>query len=191
MKFSNDILKRIIDVRTVEEFYPYTGESFAEIGNEVDYFIKQVVNQFKNSKVITIETEFDHYGSGFASYVDVFITKKDGSSIKEIDDITWIQGVSLYLCRLAPVAVFGKNEKTKDKNGGGSFGFLREDNVGTTPEGNWEEIIDEVTNVLKQNQIQLLNRDLIMKPLEFEIEIHTILKDSNYNIFDVLFYWED
>ncbi|MGP4105212.1 hypothetical protein [Nonomuraea sp. KM90] len=46
----------------------------------VDGFLRRVVADLDRMPTLSVHhAEFWHYGSGYASYVDVFITKRDGS----------------------------------------------------------------------------------------------------------------
>lgn len=103
MTLNQENLTRIIAGQRCGEAWPYKGGTEAVIKD----FLRGITNQLGASKLLETESEFNHYGSGYASYVDVFCWKRDGSSQRHEEGRTWTQGLVLYLCRLAPVFVLG------------------------------------------------------------------------------------
>lgn len=130
------------------------------------------------------------YGSGYASYVYLFCYKKDGSSTTQKDSVYYTKGISIYICRLAPVAVFGEDERTKHSRGG-SYGFLRPDLIGSTPKGVWQAIVETLQRNLGSYNISMLGKDYVSRELPFKANIPTILNEGTFKIFDAFFYWED
>ncbi len=145
--FNQEELIKVINGEPIGSYFPYLGGTKKQI---VDY-LRSVVSDIDSSKVIKVEADFTSYGSGYASYVDVFCYKRDGSSMKVTKHGQDISGVSLYLCKLAPVAVWGENEKNKHSKGGG-YGFLSAETVESLPEGDWNEFIF----ILKTNSINMV-----------------------------------
>jgi hypothetical protein len=186
MNLSEATLRQCIKGEPVGDRYPYNNGSKQEIEN----FLKQVIAELKDSQLIQIDADFSHYGSGYASYVDLFCYYKDGSFNIQRGETTWIIGITLYLSRLAPVAVYGSGEKTKRKDGG-SYSFLRPEDVGTLPEGEWNEVLYEISNKLIKFGFDLLQPEDILPLLIFDTKIFTILNNGAYRVFDALFYWED
>ena len=89
--FSIEELKRIIDCQSVGSFFPYQG------GNEEDIekYIKTIVADINNSSIIQAEADYSMYGSGYASYVDIFCYKKDGTSTVQEGGVYFISGILL------------------------------------------------------------------------------------------------
>ncbi|XVQ83029.1 hypothetical protein ACQP2K_29870 [Microbispora siamensis] len=69
-------------------------------------YLRQVVADLDRVPGLVVEhAEFEHYGSGYASFVDVFLTRRDGSTRRvDPDGYTTVAGFSVELCRLAPIA---------------------------------------------------------------------------------------
>jgi hypothetical protein len=174
VEITNELLEKLIAGKSV------SGSKSA---------IKNVLHDLEQSKQIAVESE-DSYGSGFASYLDVFCFKKDGSSSRASGLSTTIDGIALYLCKLAPVAVIGAMTKTKSKNGGSSS-FLRPNDLNTFPDGDWNAIISEIKQKLEKQNFVLLEPKVLKQEMPFEAQIPTILGDPPYQIFDAFFYWED
>lgn len=187
-KFTNEELRRIIEGNPVGEFYPY---NLSEYDHEaVNDYISSVVGSISAIKNLAIEANFDSYGSGYASYVDIFCYKKDGSSSEQKDYELWIDGIRVYINRLAPVAIFGESEITKHRNGGSSD-FISNHSAGSLPPGDWEDEIRGIKRVLEKYHFTILDKTYLNEPLPFQAKIPTILSDPPYKLFDALFYWED
>ena len=150
-----------------------------------------MVSDIDSSKVIKVEADFTSYGSGYASYVDVFCYKRDGSSMKVTEHGQDISGIALYLCKLAPVAVWGENSKSKHSKGG-CYGFLSPETVESLPEGDWNEFMFILKDKLNKHRIEILKKRYVRQALDFDTKIPTLLNTNNaYKVFDALFYWED
>jgi hypothetical protein len=184
--YTDQELKSVIDGNSIGSFFPYQGGSELEI----ESYIKTIVADLDRSAIIKADADYSMYGSGYASYVDIFCYKKDNTSTVQKGGVYYLDGIQIFISRLAPVAVFGKENRSKHKHGG-SFGFIRPNSVGTTPEGDWEYFVDEIKRKLASYNISLLNKRYVSQVLHFETKITTILDDGEYKIFDAFFYWED
>ena len=188
IKFTNEEIKRIIEMKTVGNFYPYDVKENDE--KAIDDYLRQVVGSLARVNNLTYEADFNHYGSGYASYVDCFCWKRDGSSTKIEDREQSIDGIRIYLSRLAPIAVFGEGLVTKHTNGGSSD-FLSNTTVGTLPPGDWNIQIQGIRKQLESFNFQILEREYLNQFLPFKATIPTIMSDPPYRLFDAFFYWED
>lgn len=110
MKFTSEQLQLMIEGKAVGDSFPYKNGNEEDIEN----YLKRLYSKLNQSDRLVCDGEFDHYGSGSASFVEFFCLKKDGSSIlskTEMDEdcvrIEGLEGISLYVSRLAPVAVLG------------------------------------------------------------------------------------
>lgn len=74
--FSNETLKRIIETKPIGRFYPFNLKEYDD--DAADEYISKVVGSLAAIKNLAYQAEFDSYGSGYASYVEVFCYKKDG-----------------------------------------------------------------------------------------------------------------
>lgn len=184
--YSNEELQKIIRYESIGDLFPYEGGNDSDIEN----YIKSVVADLNRSTNIIAEADYDMYGSGYASYVDVFCYRKDGSSTSRKSYGVTIEGISLYICRLAPVSIYGYSKITRHSHGGSSE-FLSFDRVNTLPLGDWIEFIEEIVRKVHKYNISILDKEYLTSPLPFDAKIPTILGDAPYKIFDAFFYWED
>lgn len=206
---SDDSLNSMIRGEPVGDQWPYAGGSKRDIAKH----LKKVVSKLKRLPGVAVEAEFRHYGSGYASYVDVFCYPRNGSSQQKRDGVLHIVGLSVYLSRLAPLAVLGSGEKTRFKSGGGySFleastvtsillalfprvrggcSFLAASTVDSVPDGDWLGFVQGIRTKINDCGFTFLDRETVLQPLPFEADIPTILSEPPYNNFDAVFYWED
>jgi hypothetical protein len=184
--FSERELRDIIGGLPIGERWPYSAGS----ADDIDQHLAAVVTQLSRSCLLEVEADFNHYGSGYASYVPVFCYKKDRKSTTRRDDTDWIDGILVYLCRLAPVAVYGPETESRAHRSGGHH-FLMPDDLGRLLQGAWEEEVREVQAKLEAAGLTIPLQSEMARPLGFEAEIPTILADGPYYVFDAIFYWED
>ena len=145
--------------------YPYSTQD----PDTIDRFLQEVVESLKNSEQIEVEAEFDHYGSGYASYVEVFCDRRQPSQLVSNSDSA-TPGITLYLSRLLPIVVYGATEKAANSYSG-TFKFLTPHQLGLLPPGDWQGILTEITQKLQSFNLQIIS--------------------PSAEEFQKLFYWED
>jgi len=186
MNFSNEDLMKVINRKPLGDFCPY--EDWVE--KQESTFFDNIINDLRSCELIDMEIDYTH-GCGYASYIDIFCYKSDGSSTEIIDDTKFIDGIKIYLCKLAPVAVYGESRMGKSDSGA-SYYILNECGVGTLPDGDWSDVMSALKNTFKKHDVQILEKSYISKPLEFKTKIHTIFAEEDaYTVFDAFFYFED
>jgi len=186
MDLFEPILRQIIAGHPVGEIWPYHGGS----DEDIEAFLETCVEDINTSELVIAGAHFGHYGSGYASFVDVFCSKTDNSSTIEYDTMTEYRGITLYLCRLAPIAIYGQNARTIGPRVS-STSFLSAENVDTVPDRSWDGIIQDIQAKLINRGLSFLNQQTASQRLPFEASISTNLSDPPYRVFDALFYWED
>ncbi|MBM7661035.1 hypothetical protein JOC85_001807 [Bacillus mesophilus] len=162
---------------------------------------------FNRSRFFQCEAIFDHYGSGYASYVDFFCYRKDGSSIVdtkyiEKDSLTSIQieGLVIYISRLAPVAIIGKDERHKaiidseeirDEFFSGMGMISKPQEVISTSSEFLINDFHEIKQKLESAGYSILEKEYLSQPLPFKTKIPTFTDPRQYKVFDAIFYWMD
>lgn len=167
---------------------PWAGGSAA-----VEGFLRRVAADLGRLPELTVHhAEFRHYGSGYASYVAVFLTKRDGSTQRSEQGWTHVEGLSLALCRLAPVAVLLKpSTRSSGPNGAGSYGLPDLLQVADADIPGWEAECRQIGQVLDRHDITLLRSKVLGQPLDAHLRIETVLGDPPYRVFDAWFHWMD
>ncbi|MFI7701984.1 hypothetical protein [Nonomuraea sp. NPDC049480] len=159
----------------------------------VEGFLRWVVADLDRMPTsIVHHAEFQHYGSGYASYVEVFITKRDGSMRRSENGWTHVEGLSLALCRLAPLAaLFEPDIRSSGPGGGGGHGLPDLSRVADAAPPGWTEEYRQIGQVLDRHDIALLDSQVLSLPLEAELRVETVLGSPPYSVFDAWFHWRD
>ena len=187
MDITNDMMNHSVAQRPFGDFEPFISGSDKDAAK----FYSGVIAALKEVRGINVIQEDDHHGSGYASYVSVFIYPSDGRTVREHPRHIETIGILLYMSRLAPMAVYGASQQTKNKDwNGGSGGFIEAKDVNTVPEGDWTALIADVTDCLSAYGIEILPREPLLAPAPEGIKIPTLF-DGPYYVFDTLFYWCD
>ncbi|EIE99879.1 hypothetical protein SacglDRAFT_03011 [Saccharomonospora glauca K62] len=162
-------------------------------GDDVEKFLRWVVADLgRCSSVVVEHAEFGMYGSGYASYVDVFLSWRDGSGRVMEGERTEIRGFALALCRLAPVAaLFGDVGISRSANGSSSRYLPTLELVRDNPVPGWEKACREVTGVLDRHGITVLDSTVLHTPVDPTISVETNLAAPPYTVFDAWFHWMD
>jgi hypothetical protein len=114
MNFDDATLKRLYETPPVGDIWPYESGSL----DVVEGYLRDTVAYLTHSALVTVEADFDSYGSGYASFVELFCYKCDGSSTKPLVTGKSITGIVYCLSRHAPVVAFGWDRRTRHAAGG-------------------------------------------------------------------------
>ncbi|MFG1688747.1 hypothetical protein ACGFNP_51975 [Nonomuraea sp. NPDC049269] len=167
--------------------------AWADGATAVDGFLRRVVADLDRMPTLSVHhAEFRHYGSGYASFVDVFITKRDGSMRRSENGWTRVEGLPLALCRLAPLAaLFKPDVQSSGPGGASSSGLPALSLVANTALPGWAEEYRQIRQVLDRHDIALLDSQVLSLPLEAELRVETNLGSPPYSVFDAWFHWMD
>jgi len=195
MSFSDDYLRRIVDAEVVGDFPPFTLGSITKTEN----YIRKLLARLAAGADFLVEADFDSYGSGFASYVEVKISKLNGS-----DRVTLAQGqrtiydydgLILYVSKLTPYWFYGGSKWSKNyENGrhtGGAFMFLTPDSSTNINEALWQHDSQLIESLMQEFRYSLLTPTELRQLAPAGLAIPTLLADKPYSVFDCFFYWED
>jgi hypothetical protein len=195
MSFSDDYLRCIVRDEVVGDFPPFTLGSITKTEN----YIRKLLARLATSSTFLVEADFTSYGSGFASYVEVKVSKRDGS-----DRVTLAQGqrttyehdgLMLYISRLTPYWFYGGSQWSKTYEGGRHVGggsmFLTPDSPTAINKTLWQQDSLWLEALLQEFRYSLLTPDELKQPAPAGLSIPTVLADKPYNVFDCFFYWQD
>src|SRR5579871_754180 len=87
---------------------------------ELESFYADLVKQIRHFTGCADKTEWNHYGSGYASYVDAWFYFRDGRARKSTAGEDHF-GVYVLLSRLSCFYAVGQGEKAWQRNGTGGF----------------------------------------------------------------------
>lgn len=178
----------------ISEQYPYSAQDEKELKN----YLKAILADLGRAN-IRCNVERDHFGSGYASYLQWFVYEE--SSVQVVEDrfmrTVETQGLHVLISRLAPVVVMGNGEEyssyllTTDAyiNGGQSV-LSRPDDLLIDP--SLQKLANQLERLFMKYQFTILRKEDLEKPLSFEADIPTIWCDKgDYLVWDAVFYWED
>lgn len=151
-------------------------------------FVRQLVAQLKLKQ----RSEWDDYGSGLASYVDLWVYRDEAAfrrpRVDNADDA--FTGLWVLLCRLAPCYVMGEGEQSWAATHGGRYmpAFAAVDRF-PTPEV--ERLAERVSRRLDAHGLVRLRKDDVAPMLPPDQRFQSNLAEANLRIFDALFFWND
>lgn len=159
----------------------------------VEGFLRRVVADLNRLPSLVVEhAEFRHYGSGYASYVDVFLTKRDGSRRRSMDGATGVDGLTLALCRLAPLAaLFERSRRSSGPGPAGAYSLPELSRVADADPPGWEQECRQIRRTLDDHGIALLDAQTLGLPLDDRLTVETVLGDPPFRVFDAWFHWAD
>jgi hypothetical protein len=172
---------------------PITDEWPWNISDEatIDRHYKDVLAEVCRRCAVLEKSEWNHYGSGYASYVDCWLYQETDEFRSGPRD--HFHGLVILLSRLSHFYVIGEGEKSWHSHGGVSYmlGFDLVDGVKTPAVA---RVVEPVCAVLDGRGLVRLRKNQLSDPLPPWTRIPgvlTILSDPPYLHFDALFHWED
>lgn len=133
--------------------------------------------------------EWNHYGSGYASYVDAWFYYPDGRA-KHLSEDENHSGVVVLLSRLSRFYVVGQGKKSWHKTGGGSYlpALKIVDTVAHSALKPLEQGVDKILPAFGLERVRKID---LQHTISSDIDIPTILSEPPHHVFDALFHWED
>jgi hypothetical protein len=194
-KFTEEYLRSLVAVNVMGDFPPFlSGDKSA-----VKAYARQMIESLDRRHTLKIKPDYNSYGSGYASYINIEVTQKDKSDTvirKEKDEIVEHKSSLLvYVSKLVPYWYFGGMQWTERyKEGeyqGGSGSFLRTENITKYDRNIWQYDIDFIQKYFCEYGYELLSKEELQKELWFKTDIDTFLGQKPYEVFDCFFYWND
>lgn len=191
--FSNEQLQAMIRQEVISDMYPYSA------GNEQDLknYLKAILAELKRSN-IHCKVEIDHFGSGYASYIqwfcyeDAHIEVKQSKATRRED----IQGLYVLISRLAPVIVIGPGNESATYSLTGDY-LSGSNSVLDSPfqldiETPFQQLNNKLVQLFMKYNFTVLRKEDMEQPLPFDAVIPTLArKKGRYFVWDAIFYWED
>ena len=150
---------------------------------------EETIEEFLNA------AEFQHYGCGYDSFVDVLVTHPDRSEqTRSRDDYLTTHGLSLLLCRLAPIAaLLTDGERGHGPVGNGHASAPESASLSTSPVAGWDQESRAITAVLNRYGVTLVHPDVLQQPVLTGLSIETNLSgpSNGFDLFDAWFHWTD
>ena len=195
LMFTEEQLRDLIAGRMIGHAYPYDTND----DGEVEAHIRRLFYRINRIPGIICEAEWDHFGSGYASFVEFYCYKEEDQIVTKNKWTREVrtEGLLIYISRLAPVAIMGEDARYKtlrNEKGevtGGVFGSLTKPSDLRIGEG-FLSIAEKITEAIEEFDYELLKENMINMPLPFQVKIPTIYSEPrDYTIMHAIFYWED
>jgi hypothetical protein len=188
MELSEPTLRKMfVELRAVGPAWPYDRGSEEDIATH----LRDVVAFLQRSPRLVVEAQRDHYGSGYASYVHLFCHKRERKPASRPAD-SEIPGLDLYLCRLAPLAVYGAGAQTHYGQGAMSYSQLSVAVVGQSPPGDWTWEINELRTKLSRRGFEFPAPAALAAQLPFELKAKRYRPSfSPRCVFDAVYFWDE
>lgn len=198
MKISEQQLRRIVAGESIGEVSPWREGDL----DVIDDALRSLSSEIAEAAGLVVAGEFDAYGSGFASYVHLFCHRGSESAIEldQVEDpagpkagdapkrLTTIRGLAIYLCRLAPVAVWGPETRTRS-SGSESWEFLDAEQAGQLPDPSWQSTVQTIQRICGERGVTVLESAELRRPAPSGLTWNTNFGQET--VFDALFYWSD
>ena len=195
MVFTDEQLQSLINGKMVGERYPYDTNDEQAVLN----YLKRVQADFDRMPNIQCEPDRLHFGSGYASYVEWFIYRKDEVSEREENGLRNVEkeGLMVDISLLSPVILIGTGFKsdsihieTGEKVSGAKSFFSDVVNL-EIPE-KYTELISIIERTFMKYHYTILRKEDVIPRLPFQADIPTLHREPHqYLIWDAIFYWED
>ncbi|WP_155979491.1 hypothetical protein [Sporosarcina ureae] len=195
--FTDQQLRMLIKGEVIGDTFPYDSYDEKEILAHINRLFYRI-NRIHN---VLCEAEWDHFGSGYASFVEFFCYRKEDcivveekNGIREIE----IKGIILDISRLASVAIMGEDVRyrtisieTNEEVSSGQ-GTILDDPTSLVVGAEVEILAIELRKALQEFDFNLLAAKEMSAPLSFKTKIPTIYRNERqYLVLDAIFYWED
>ncbi|WP_417763032.1 hypothetical protein [Shewanella sp.] len=193
MTFDDTTLQAIIDCKPQGDFGPFAASDEEAAEN----YACQLRAAIAASNQFAVYQQADEYGSGYASFFDLFISKQPLQTALADGENRDVDGISLYINRLAPIAVFGPQQVAVKQSWPGTIqgwrGHVPVSQLNQLPSGDWREELATINYWLQQYGYTLLDPTTAQQPLSFSAA------DVGYEwnlfgtatVYDALFYWVD
>ena len=155
-------------------------------------FFEDLVRRIEREQGLRARVEWNHYGSGYASFIEAWFYAADGAGSLppfQAGDERHV-GLVVLLSRLSPFFVLGQDEKGWSRDGG-SGGLPNFDSVDDFAHPAVRVHVEPVTALLTAAGLQRLHRRDLAALLPPACQVPTILTDEPFRQFDALFHWED
>ena len=184
--FSAVEVGRLIQGQPVREPLPFDPAN----DGAIRHFYEGLVRQIERAQGLRARVEWNHYGSGYASFIEAwFYPADDRARLPGREE--GHAGLVVLLSRLSRCFVLGQDEKRWSADGSGSAGLPNFSTVDDITHPAILPFVAPVTALLTVAGLQRLHRQDLAAALPETLQVPTILTELPFRQFDALFYWQD
>jgi hypothetical protein len=185
MIFSKSQIEALFAQQSITDEWPWSSES----QQTIDKYFKDVIAEARRKIRLLDRTEYGHYGSGYASFVECWFYRDNDEFKSDSGNFYW--GLLVLFSRLSKYYVMGEGSRSLNAQGGAFrdmpyIGFVDNFNHPAV-----KSIVGEVGNLLDARGLERLRKEQLSKYLPKDIHVPTALGNPPWCHFDALFYWED
>lgn len=191
--FTNEQLQALIRREVIGELYPYSTKDQDELKN----YLKPMLAELKRKKIHCL-VESDHFGSGYASYIQWFCYEEEHVEVMEGDKERTenIKGLHVLINRLAPVILIGNGEESHTYSLTGESVSSAKSMLDIPDqleiEAHFQPMLNKLERLFMKYNFTVLRKADVEQPLPFDADIPTISREKGrYLVWDAIFYWED
>lgn len=183
MKFTTEEIQQLVQGQPLCRFPLPRPEAM------IEDFYRTVAAAICAETATKDRTEWNHYGSGYASFIDAWFYHPDGRC-RRAREGEHHAGIFVLLSRLSPFYVLGQGEKAWHAKGGSSY-LPAMEAIDQIEDSELQHTASLIEPVLGRHGLQRLRREALEELLPSEIHVPTILVNPPFHVFDALFHWED
>jgi hypothetical protein len=184
MMFKHEEIVNLLQGNPIGSFLPFDSHD------------EQTIKAFYEPIIVAAESlgvasrvEWNHYGSGYASFVDAWFYKTDQSGrLSNFSDHHI--GIWVLLSRTTRYFVIGQGEKTWSPKGGSSY-LPCFDSMDDIDHPAIASLAPMLTEHFTNAGLIRLRREHLAEPLDPSYGVPGILSGPPFYHFDALFHWED
>lgn len=173
----------------ISDEYPWVSNDEALI----DKHFKGVCAQVMRVTHTQSRIEWNHYGSGYASFIDAWFYKNtpDFNAKRPVHYGEEHTGLTVLLSRLSPYFVFMESEKQWDVHGGGYQALPELEMIDRLETPAVIALSQQVQSELEKCGLVRAYKEQLASLLPTGTRVPTVLTDRGFTQFDALFHWED
>lgn len=174
----------LVKQQPITDEWPWSTQDEATI----NHYYTDVIADVRQNVQLLDKTDFEHYDSGYASFIDCWLYREDEEFRFASGNSYW--GLVVLFSRLSNYYVVGEGQLSWRTTDASSYlpSFVMVDKISHRAV---QSIIDDVCEVLDAHGLVRLRAEELSEPLPDEIRVRTILSRHPRRHFDALFYWFD
>ena len=186
MSLTKPQINRLLRQLPITDKWPWSTND----GPTIDGHIEGVIGELCRKLRLKDRTEFEHYGSWYASYIDCWLFRpKDEFRFAE-GNCFW--GLIVLFSRLSHYFVLGEGQKAWDAADNRRSSYLPSfAGVDQLTQPAVVRLAPKVCKILNERGFVRLAAGDLGALLPAKTQVPTILTDPPFRHFDSLFYWED
>ncbi|ENX05927.1 hypothetical protein [Acinetobacter courvalinii] len=184
-------IESLISGDSISEVFPWSTNN----ENLIVQHYKQIFLDISKLSGTQFLVDFDHYGSGYASYIPTFFFKEEFRTKQLYPPYNQnFLGLEIYFCRIAPYFIMIEKEyrwQSKTRKIERFNGFPELDQIDEIKNSNLILIAQQIEKLLSKFELIRLNQKQLKIKLPSNYEVHTNFTNHGYCYFDAFFHWED